>query len=265
MDTQQELQEQAYRFPYHYLPVMEGGCFSQHEYWSWGYRYLGRLRITLDLLERTSFESLLDVGCGDGRFLREVQSRFSGKRLLGIDYSEEAVRLARSLNPELRYEAMDIVRSRLAEEFDIVTLLEVIEHIPPDSLPEFLRAVTGSLKPGGWLILTTPHTHTRVDPKHYQHFNAARLRELLGNDYDPVECIPFDYIDWPTRLFLKLLGGSGRYFIVTHAGLNNFFFRRYMRRCLHGTGEARCHRIAGMAQKRVVSSMAADDSGRSGA
>lgn len=117
MDSKQELQQQAYRIPYHYLPVIEEGHFSQHQHWSWRYRYLGRLKITLEILEKTPFQSLLDVGCGDGRFLREVQSRFSGKRLLGVDYSEKAVKWARSLNPELQFEAVDIVQCPLKEQF----------------------------------------------------------------------------------------------------------------------------------------------------
>jgi SAM-dependent methyltransferase len=261
MDAQQELQELAYRIPYHYLPVIEQGRFSQHQYWSWGYRYLGRLQITLKLLAEISFQSLLDIGCGDGRFLREVQCRFGGKRLLGIDYSEEAVRLARSLNPELKYEVMDICQYQLDERFDVVTLLEVIEHIPCGQLPEFLSAVTRHLNPGGWLILSTPHTNTKLEPKHYQHFNSAQIREFFQRDFDPVRCVPFDYIGWPMRLFLKLLGGSGQYFIITHAGLNTFFFRCYMSHCLCGTGEARCHRIAAMAQKRSALPEATDDPG----
>jgi SAM-dependent methyltransferase len=261
MDTQQELQELAYHIPYHYLPVVEQGCFSQHQYWSWGYRYLGRLQITLELLEKISFQSLLDIGCGDGRFLREVQSRFGSKRLLGIDYSEEAVRWARALNPELKYEVMDICQYPLDERFDAVTLLEVIEHIPCGQLPEFLRAVTRHLNPGGWLILSAPHTNTRMEPKHYQHFNSVKLCELLQNDFDPVRCVPFDCIDWPMRLFLKLLGGSGQHFIITHAGLNTLFFQRYIRHCLYGTKEIRCHRIAAMARKRSILPEAANDSG----
>lgn len=241
--------------------MIDGGRFSQHQYWSWGYRYLGRLQISLELLEKVSFQSLLDIGCGDGRFLREVQRRFTGRRLLGIDYSERAVRWARSLNPELQYEVMDVLQDSLAERFDAVTLLEVIEHIPCAILPEFLRAVTGHLNPGGCLILSTPHANTRLEPKHYQHFDGAQLRELLQNDFDLVWRIPFDYIDWPMRLFLKLLGGSGKYFIITHGGLNTFFFRYYMRHCLYGTGEALCHRIAVMAQRRRVLPETVNNSG----
>jgi 2-polyprenyl-3-methyl-5-hydroxy-6-metoxy-1,4-benzoquinol methylase len=250
VDTRRELQQQAYRYPYHYLPEAEAGRFSQHQHWSWGYRYLGRIQLALELLGAAPFQSLLDVGCGDGRFLREVQARFGGKRLLGIDRSERAVRWAQALNPAVHYRVLDITRGAPEERFDAVTLLEVIEHIPPVELREFLKAVSGTLCPGGRLILTTPHSNTPVDPKHYQHFNVSRLRELLQEDFDPLRCVPFDYIDWPTRLFLRLLGGSGRYFIVTHAGLNSLFFQHYLRRRLHGAGETRCHRLACVAQKR---------------
>ncbi len=250
MDTPQTLQDSLYRVPYHYLPVVEGGRFSQHEYWSWGYRYLGRLHVTLALLEQHPFESLLDIGCGDGRFLREVQQRFPGKRLLGIDGSAAAIRWAQILNPDVRFEHLDVLDRTHDERFDVVTLLEVIEHVPPARLPEFLRAAARPLRPGGRLILTTPHTNMRLDPRHYQHFDSARLRELLEADFDGVACTPFDYIDWRTRVLLQALGGSGRYYLVTHAGLNTWFYRRYMTRRLRGSGETGCHRLAAVAWAR---------------
>ncbi len=52
---------------------MREGRFSQLRHWSWGYRYLGRLQVVFDLLDGLEFDSLLDVGCGDGRFLREAR------------------------------------------------------------------------------------------------------------------------------------------------------------------------------------------------
>jgi len=250
MDTQRTLQERAYRFPYHYLPVVEGGRFSQHQHWSWGYRYLGRLHVALTLLAQCPFGSLLDIGCGDGRFLREVRGRFTGKRLLGVDCSAEAVRWASALNPDVRVEQLDVLDRTLDERFDVVTLLDVVEHVPPARLPEFLRAAARHLRPGGRLILTTPHMNMRLDPRHYQHFTCARLAEALQGAFDDISCVPFDYVGWPTRVLLQALGGSGRYYLVTHAGLNTWFFRRYMRRCLEGSGEAGCQRLAAVARAR---------------
>ncbi len=252
MDAPQRLQELAYRIPYHYLPVAEGGRFSQHEYWSWGYRYLGRLEVALSLLGQHPFASLLDIGCGDGRFLREVRRRFARPRLLGIDVSENAVRWARALNPGLEFQTLDLLERRLDEQFDAVTLLEVVEHVSPERLPDVLRAAAAHLRPGGRLVLTTPHTNMRLDPRHFQHFDRARLCALLEPDFDRISCTPFDYVDWPTRALLQMLGGSGRFFLVTHAGLNAWFFRRYMKRRLYGSGESGCQRLAVAARKRAA-------------
>lgn len=251
MEPQQETQEQAYRIPYHYLPVVENGRFSQHQYWSWGYRYLGRLQIMFDILEGLEFTSLLDVGCGDGRFLHEVEKRFSGKRLRGIDYSERAIHLARRMSPHVNYERMDIRHTRLTETYDVVTLLEVIEHIPLDVLPGFMEGVARTVRPGGWLLLTVPHINQPLDPRHYQHFDSARLRKFLESDYELQQCEPFDHLGFPLRLLYYLLGGSGRNFIITQPALVNFFYRYYLRHGLRGKGEKKCRRIACLARRKT--------------
>ncbi len=251
MDTQQELQEQAYSFPYHYLPRFENGVFSQHEYWSWGYRYLGRLQVVFDILDREDFESLLDIGCGDGRFLRETDRRYGNKKLLGIDYSETAISWAGMMNPHVRFEVRDILVTPTSGEYDVVTLLEVIEHLPPGSLPDFLAVVNGLLRPGGRLILTTAHANTSLDPKHYQHFNQARLSELLQDTCEEFSFIPFDHIPKWFRWAMKLTGGAGKHFIITNRRLITWLFTFYMRHCLYGKGESHCQRIACVARKRM--------------
>jgi len=252
MDKQQELQEQAYRFPYHYLPRFENRFFSQHEYWSWGYRYLGRLQVVFDILDREGFDSLLDIGCGDGRFLRETDQRYGNKKLLGIDYSETAIALAKRMNPHLEFELRDLLVTPTSGEYDVVTLLEVIEHLPPDSLPAFITVVKGLLRPGGRLILTTPHTNVALDPKHYQHFNQAGLHELLKNDFQEVVFFPFDHIPGWFRFAIKLMGGAGNHFIITDRRLTTSLFKFYMQHCLYGKGETRCQRIACSAKKSMA-------------
>jgi ubiquinone/menaquinone biosynthesis C-methylase UbiE len=59
------------------------------------------LQVVFDILDREGFDSLLDVGCGDGRFLRETDQRYGNKKILGIDYSETAISLAKRMNPHL--------------------------------------------------------------------------------------------------------------------------------------------------------------------
>jgi len=251
-----DIQELQYEFPYHYLPSYDGQRFVQHRHWSWGYRYLGRLQLVLDALDEIDFESLIDIGCGDGRLLAEAGRRWPQRSLLGIDTSEKAIALARQMNPGLDLRSLDIVDAQLDREYDVATLLEVIEHVPPAELDGFLAAALAALRPGGYLILTVPHRNERMIDKHYQHFTADSLQALIGERCASVRCVPFDRRSLVSSLVWKLLGGSGRYYVVTHTGINSRLFQRYVRRQLRASGERGCRRLLCVAQKPAAAAVA---------
>ena len=94
LEPQQEIQEAEYGYPYHHIPQWTNGFFSQTHHWSWGFRYLGGMQVVMDLLEQEEFGSLVDIGCGDGRFLCEIARQYPNKHIAGVDYSERAIRLA---------------------------------------------------------------------------------------------------------------------------------------------------------------------------
>lgn len=259
MDKQTARQEEQYRFPYHYLPTYDGTRFSQLQHWSWGYRYLGRLEVTLDLLGTLAFRSLVDVGCGDGRFLAEVRQRWPDRTVLGIDSSETAVALARRIIPDVPLMTRDILHSPLDQRFDVATLLDVIEHVAPESLPAFLQAVSRCLRPGGYLVLTAPHRNEPHIAKHYQHFDSANLRQMLSGAFSEPRFVFFDRRSWRSHLAWKLLGGSGQFYIITHSGLNTFMFNHYRRRCLYAPDERSCLRLACVAQKASTAAMGCED------
>lgn len=178
-DEEQQIQEQQYEYPYHYLPRIEGGQFTQTQYWSWGMHYLGGMRVVLDQLQEWSFESLVDIGCGDGRFLRELNESHPEVTSLGVDYSERSIAMANGMNPHLQYEARNILEEDLDREYDVATCIEVLEHIPPEECELFVEAITETLTNDGKLVLTVPHANKPVADKHYQHFDSALLSELL--------------------------------------------------------------------------------------
>lgn len=246
----QRIQEEQYSFPYHYLPQFRGGTFCQHAYWSWGYRYLGGMHVVMALCDEEPYDSLLDIGCGDGRFICELSQTAPTKQLVGVDYSDRAIALASALNPELDYRAVDITSDRLdGQQFDVVTLIEVIEHIPPSELPRFMEHAVSFLRPGGRLILTVPHRNNPVGYKHFQHFDSQMLQDLLGGHLDDLRFLPFDFFSRKLDIWFRLLGRSGQYFLITWKPLLRAFYNFYINRCVYGDDESKCSRIACVGRK----------------
>ncbi len=96
---------------------------------------------------------LLDVGCGNGRFLASM--RELGWEVVGVEPDPDAARVAREAFG-LEVYAGDLDEIKLGEEsFDAVTMNHVIEHVSdPVGLFKACRRV---LKPGGRLVAATPN------------------------------------------------------------------------------------------------------------
>ena len=249
-DNKQQVQEAEYKYPYHYVPTWKDDGFSQVLYWSWGFRYLGGMQVIFDRLKNISFYSLIDIGCGDGRFLREVAKRYPRAELLGVDYSERAVQLAKALNPNLNYKAVNIIEESLPDRFDVATLVEVLEHIPPAQIDAFLKAIAGVLNDNGWLILTVPHVNNPVSAKHYQHFTSNHLHKLLVPHFRDIAFVPFDPKSKVMAVLYRLIGGEGSFFVLTHSRLLSWFFHLYKSRYLYTNDEQKCGRIVAICRKR---------------
>jgi SAM-dependent methyltransferase len=242
LSQEQRVQETQYSFPYHYLPERQGRRFSQHRNLPWGYEYLTYVDFVLDRVAQIGFESLLDVGCGDGRFLREASRRFPDKRLAGIDYSPRAIEMAGSINPGIEFVAGDVTDPGVLDgTFDVVTLIEVLEHIPPDQASHFLAGVARRLSRGGRLIVTVPSNNRPVRPKHYRHFDLESLREALSPHFAIQEHFFLNRHDWLTSLIKGCM--TNRLFVLNEPRLAYLLFRLYERRQVVAS-ERSCKRLA---------------------
>ena len=250
VNNKQQIQEAQYDYPYHYIPACDNGKFSQVQYWSWGFRYLGGMEVVFDQLKKLSFDSLIDIGCGDGRFLREVAKRHPNTKLLGIDSSTRAIQLAKAMNPGLDYKTINIIETPPQAKFDVATLVEVLEHIEPDKVESFLENTACVLHGEGWLILTVPHANKGLNEKHYQHFTSKTLQKLLEPYFRDIVFIPFDVISWRMAKLAQLIGGQGNHFILTTPWILTWFYRLYRKRFLYTDNEQKCMRIAVVCQKR---------------
>jgi len=97
---------------------------------------------------------LLDVGCGFGFFLSEMESR--GWEVMGVEISQKAMDYAREVLGVTAYTGPLEKIGFPENHFDAVTAFYVIEHLP-DSMA-FLKESYRVLKPGGVLLLRYPHT-----------------------------------------------------------------------------------------------------------
>jgi O-antigen chain-terminating methyltransferase len=116
---------------------------------------------------------VLDIGCGRGEFLELMREAGIGAR--GIDLSAESVALCRANG--LRAESADIFEylAGLPEaSLDGIFCAQVVEHLPPERLPDLLRLCASRLARGGRIAIETPNpeclaifaVHFYLDPTH---------------------------------------------------------------------------------------------------
>ena len=117
---------------------------------------------------------VLDVGCGGGILSESMSTR--GADVLGIDLADKPLRVAQlhALESGARVRYRPVSAEELAEEaagsFDVVTCMEMLEHVPdPDST---VAACAALARPHGWVFFSTINHNLR-----------AFLMAIVGAEY----------------------------------------------------------------------------------
>jgi SAM-dependent methyltransferase len=144
--------------------------------------------------------AIADVACGAGSLLHFFKCRgFSN--LFGVDVSGEQVEIARQVVPGVvRGDLFEFLADR-PDAFDLITGLDVIEHLSKEEVLRLLDGCWRSLRPGGRLILQTPNADSPffaavryADFTHEVCFTPGSLGWLLGlcgfGDVRARECGP---------------------------------------------------------------------------
>ena len=132
--------------------------------------------------------AVLDVGCGDGRYL--LKKKEEGAVCFGVDISEGAISKLKSRNPEMTVFCGDLWVAHFPEaSFRLINLCHVLEHVQPTGT--LLAEIKRLLMPGGRLRVQVPNgaSLTRLmfgpywmaldTPRHVYIFSKKNLRRLF--------------------------------------------------------------------------------------
>lgn len=131
-------------------------------------------------------DRVLDVGCGEGNFLKELHKRHF-KHVSGIDHSAEALTYSQSTEIPIYNETIETFSQKNKHVFDVLTCFQILEHIT--DVKAFIQNCLLCLKPGGILILAVPNNnpylykhdflHTlNLPPHHAGLWNKSALAKL---------------------------------------------------------------------------------------
>ncbi len=161
---------------------MELEKFSQlaHRWWDPNSEFkplhdINPLRLNyIDQLAGLEGKKVLDVGCGGGILSESMAAR--GADTTGIDLSDKALKVAKlhllesGNQVDYRKITVEMLAQELPHHFDIVTCMEMLEHVPDPA--SVIQACADLTKPGGWVFFSTINRN----PKSY-------LYAIIGAEY----------------------------------------------------------------------------------
>jgi len=149
-------------------------------------RFERELRLLREFCPRGA---ILDVGCGSGAFLYQLQARWPGDyEILGTDVSGSPLDYAETRGvPVTRGNFLD--QTFGGQRFDAITLWAVAEHLAEPQ--KFLTHIYAQLRPGGWCFVLVPNLRSLamrwlgvkyryVYAQHLNYFSAATLARLAA-------------------------------------------------------------------------------------
>jgi 2-polyprenyl-3-methyl-5-hydroxy-6-metoxy-1,4-benzoquinol methylase len=204
------------------VTVSEDGIVTGNTYDKYGSqnplvrRLMGGFERTLDeLMAHAEPRSLLDVGCGEGVLVHRWALRMPEARVVGIDLQEESIQVGWSQReaPNLEYRMTGAESLPFeADEFDLATAIEVLEHVPdPEhTLEEMARCARRHLlvsvpREPLWRMLNLARgayvSQLGNTPGHLNHWSRRSFARLLERHGEVLEArSPFPW----TMLLVRL-------------------------------------------------------------
>ena len=155
----------------------------------------------------------LDVACGAGQLLYGFKT-MGFDNIYGIDVSPQQVLVAKKItNNVYEGDALEFLQKNI-NTFDLITAIDILEHLDKNEMFDFLDAIFLSLREGGRLILQMPnaespfgHKIRYCDLTHENSFDPSNLNSILNivgfKNFEIQECGPI--VHGPISFFRWLI------------------------------------------------------------
>ena len=151
---------------------------------------IDKFQMVINLLDLHQSDKLLDIGCGRGELV--IYHSLNSGKATGVDFSDEAIKLAMEKAGELKANCTFQISSfeKIDEKvkFDRIVSIDFIEHISIEEGKAFFRKCFNLLSPGGRLIIYTyPNTiRRRFGYKLIRTFSLLKRKPLPKKEPDTV-------------------------------------------------------------------------------
>ena len=137
---------------------------------------------------------VLDIGFGNGTFLAWAKSE--GAQISGTELNSHSVRLGADKGFDVHLGAVDEIAALDSERFDLIVMIDVLEHLPGESLVRTLRWIIAHLSDEGMCLARVPNAASPFglliqdsDVTHCQRLSCDAFRQLAPvYGYEVISC-----------------------------------------------------------------------------
>jgi len=184
---------------------------EQKHFW-----HIGRKEIILDVLKRNiphlAELRMLEIGCGNGSILAHL--RQNGVNIEGGDIFVEGLKFCQQRAGPVALYQIDILSLPFRDDFDIIGLFDVLEHIDEDE--KALAEMGQALKPGGTIFITVPAhkllwSYFDESSNHKRRYSRKELATKLERNGFIIKKISFYmFFLFPLMLSIRMINNTLR-------------------------------------------------------
>lgn len=150
-----------------------------------GKKLVKRFQVALRMVKIKKGMRVLDIGCGRGEVAHYCYQQ--GAEVIGLDFSQAAIKIAKKTYPGVSFIHQDIFQYQPKTKFSLIMMLDFIEHIPQRKFKSLLRKCHRWLEKEGQILIHTNEKEQEEAPGvpfHPTHINlmtAQKLKDILNN------------------------------------------------------------------------------------